>query len=51
MRGHVEVIRALTAGGADRGARNAQAESPADLCDPQWSAAWRFAREALAATA
>ncbi|KAG1669644.1 hypothetical protein FOA52_010804 [Chlamydomonas sp. UWO 241] len=48
MRGHVEVVRTLLAAGADKEQRNAQDCTPADLCQPQWSLSWRFAREALA---
>ncbi|KIZ06017.1 ankyrin repeat protein [Monoraphidium neglectum] len=49
MRGHVEVVRALVAAGADKTARNKQGCTPIDLCEPQWSLSWRFAREVLAA--
>ena len=37
MRGHVEVVAALNAAG----------EAPADLCQPGWSPAFRYARAAL----
>ena len=47
MRGHVEAVRALVAAGAPVGAPNAAGESPADLCRPGWSPAFRYARAAL----
>lgn len=49
MRGHVEVVRALLAAGADRQALNKQAATASDLCQPVWSLSWRFTREVLAA--
>ncbi len=49
MRGHVEVVRALLAAGADKAAVNNQDATPMDLCQPLWSLSWRFTREVLAA--
>jgi ankyrin repeat protein len=49
MRGHVEVVRALLAGGADRAARNKQGLTPVELCQPVWSLSWRFTQEVLSA--
>jgi hypothetical protein len=42
MRGHVEVVRALVAAGADKTACNKQGCTPIDLCEPQVGArlAW-----------
>ena len=51
MRGHVEVVRALLAAGADREAVNRQGLTPLDLCQPVWSHSWRFTRQLLVATA
>lgn len=48
MRGHVEVVRALLQGGADRGLANRQGAVPLDLCQPQWSHAYRYTRQLLA---
>lgn len=48
MRGHVEIVKVLLAGGADRGAVNKQGATPVDLCQPLWSYSWRFTREVLA---
>ena len=50
MRGHVEVVRALLAGGADREARNKQGAVPVELCQPVWSLSWRFTQAVLAAS-
>ena len=47
MRGHVEVVAALVGGGAPAAALNAAGEAPADLCQPGWSPAFRYARAAL----
>ncbi len=50
MRGHVEIVRALCAHpSADRTARNGQGRTPADLCQAQWSHAWRYTKAALEA--
>lgn len=49
MRGHVEVVRALLAGGADRGVTNKQGLTPVELCQPVWSLSWRFTQEVLTA--
>jgi hypothetical protein len=49
MRGHVEVVRALLAGGADRGVTNKQGMTPVELCQPVWSLSWRFTQEVLSA--
>jgi len=49
MRGHVEIVKVLCARGADRGSRNRQGKTPIDLCQPQWSNAWKYARGVLAA--
>lgn len=51
MRGHVEVVRALLAAGADQQRRNKQDATPLDLCQPQWSLSWRFTREVLGGAA
>jgi ankyrin repeat protein len=48
MRGHVEVVRTLLAGGADAARRNKQGATPLDLCQPQWSLSWRFTAAVLA---
>jgi hypothetical protein len=50
MRGHVEVVRALLAGGADKEARNKQGAVPVELCQPVWSLSWRFTQAVLAAS-
>jgi ankyrin repeat protein len=50
MRGHVEVVRALLAGGADKEARNKQGVVPVELCQPVWSLSWRFTQAVLAAS-
>lgn len=47
MRGHVEVVRVLLAAGADRSAVNGQGRIPLDLCQPQWSTAYKFVRAEL----
>lgn len=49
MRGHVEVVRALLAGGADRSVTNKQGLTPVELCQPVWSLSWRFTQEVLSA--
>ncbi|KAF8070871.1 Alpha-latrocrustotoxin-a [Scenedesmus sp. PABB004] len=51
MRGHVEVVRLLLAGGADRQARNKQGAAPVELCQPLWSLSWRFTQAVLLAGA
>ena len=48
MRGHVEIVSALLAAGADRSLRNRQDKVPIDLCQPMWSHAYRYTREVLA---
>ena len=48
MRGHVEIVAALLAAGADRTLRNRQDKLPIDLCQPSWSPAYRYTREVLA---
>jgi ankyrin repeat protein len=48
MRGHVEVVKALLEGGAARDRPNAQGKLPLDLCQPQWSHAYKFTRALLA---
>ena len=47
MRGHVEVVTAMVSAGAPVAAPNAAGETPADLCQPGWSPAFRYARAAL----
>jgi len=47
MRGHVEVVRLLLDRGGSKVATNAQGRLPVDQCRPEWSAAWRYTREAL----
>lgn len=49
MRGHVEIVRALLAAGADKAAANKQGATPLDLCQPVWSLSWRFTRQVLGA--
>jgi hypothetical protein len=49
MRGHVEIVKLLLQRSGDASLRNAQGLEPADLCMPQWSHAWRYTRQALAA--
>jgi hypothetical protein len=49
MRGHVEIVRALLAAGADRDVTNKQGLKPVELCQPVWSLSWRFTQEVLAA--
>lgn len=50
MRGHVEVVRALLAAGADKALANKQGLTPAQLCQPVWSLSWRFTQEVLTAS-
>jgi hypothetical protein len=47
MRGHVEVVRALLAAGADKQTRNKQGLLPVELCQPVWSLSWRFTQAVL----
>ena len=48
MRGHVEIVKFLLKMGADKALRNKQEKLPIDLCEPNWSPAYRFTREILA---
>ena len=46
MRGHVEIVKFLLQQQADRSIRNKQDKIAMDLCQPCWSDAYRYTRQA-----
>ena len=49
MRGHVEICKLLLEYGADKTLANKQGNLPIDNCQPQWSAAYKYTQQLLAA--
>jgi ankyrin repeat protein len=49
MRGYVEICKLLMDSGADKNRANQQSALPIDNCQPQWSSAYKYTQQILAA--